>query len=563
MKKLWTNGSAVLLAALMILWVGCAVQAQDDLTEPEVRDLRSLQFQAIDGGHAEWAHWGIKPDKYSGWTNHSNRLIPVYCFGMSLDSIQGTNSVYRDEKRLEQVYRRMPQQTLNPDAEYFDQTDLYQLQLQAVAAGKKNIILIIFDGMDWQTTQAAAIYRNQAVTYTNGRGNGLAFQDYDRVPTDYGFMVTSPCNNSTDVDVNTQTVSNTDRPLFGGYNPQLGGAFPWSEPASYAYLISQDGSWSHAFTDSASSATSMTSGIKTFNSAINVAPDGEFTEPIARQLQHQGFSVGIVSSVPISHATPAAGYANNVSRNDYQDLSRDLLGLPSIAHRTPLPGVDVLLGCGWGKEKTTETEVKSEIARQGNNFVPGNRYLAKLDLDKVDTRNGGKYVVVARTAGSDGKDLLAAAAARAASSHQRLLGFFGGVADHLPYATADGKFDPTRGASQMDVYQPADLVENPTLADLTAAALQVLEQNESGFWLMIEPGDVDWANHENNIDNAIGAVFSGDAAFREVCRWAESRDCWDETAIIVTADHGHLLVLDRPEMIIPRPLAAGPAGAAN
>ena len=57
-----------------------------------------------------------------------------------------------------------------------------------------------------------------------------------------------------------------------------------------------------------------------------------------------------MTSVPISHATPAAAYSHNVSRSDYQDLSRDLLGLPSISHRElPLPGIDVLLSAGWGE----------------------------------------------------------------------------------------------------------------------------------------------------------------------------------------------------------------------
>ena len=59
---------------------------------------------------------------------------------------------------------------------------------------------------------------------------------------------------------------------------------------------------------------------------------------------------------------------------------------------------------------------------------------------------------------------------------------------------------------------------------------------------MIEPGDVDWANHRNNIDSSIGTVLSGDDAFREVTRWVEANDLWDETAVILTADHGHHLV---------------------
>ena len=86
-------------------------------------------------------------------------------------------------------------------------------------------------------------------------------------------------------------------------------------------------------------------------------------EPIARKLQQAGYAVGVVTTVPISHATPACAYANNVHRDDYQDLTRDLIGLPSIAHpATPLPGLDVLIGAGWG-------ESKDKDGPQGENFV--------------------------------------------------------------------------------------------------------------------------------------------------------------------------------------------------
>ncbi len=80
---------------------------------------------------------------------------------------------------------------------------------------------------------------------------------------------------------------------------------------------------------------------------------------IGRQLQEQGYAVGVVTSVPISHATPAAAYASNVHRDDYQDLTRDLIGVPSVYHPGGLSGVDVLLGGGWGETKK-ETGLKAK-----------------------------------------------------------------------------------------------------------------------------------------------------------------------------------------------------------
>ncbi len=62
---------------------------------------------------------------------------------------------------------------------------------------------------------------------------------------------------------------------------------------------------------------------------------------------------------------------------------------------------------------------------------------------------------------------------------------------------------------------------------------------------MVEAGDVDWANHANNIDNSIGAVISGDLAFRTITNWVEKHGGWEETAVIVTADHGHFLHITR------------------
>ena len=132
--------------------------------------------------------------------------------------------------------------------------------------------------------------------------------------------------------------------------------------------------------------------------------------------------------------------------------------------------------------------------------------------------------------------------------HQYLL--YGVAATgHLPFATADGDFNPPRGQKKAEVYTKADLEENPRLTDMTAAAIEVLSANPKGFWVMIEAGDVDWANHDNNIDNSIGAVFSGDAAIKVVTDWVEKNSNWNESLLIVTADHGHYLVIEKPELL--------------
>jgi alkaline phosphatase len=142
------------------------------------------------------------------------------------------------------------------------------------------------------------------------------------------------------------------------------------------------------------------------------------------------------------------------------------------------------------------------------------------------------------------------AASQAIDRDQRLLGFFGTKYEgHLPFQTADGRFDPVLDAKGTEAYTQADIEENPSLAEMTQAALLVLEQSVDGFWLMVEAGDVDWANHANNLDNSIGAVLSGDDAFRVVMDWVDENNAWPYTAVIVTADHGHYLVIEDADRI--------------
>ena len=513
---------------------------QDDADDP----LRRMQRLATQDQTASWGHWGNQPGKYMTWDQHSNRLVPLYTFGITLDKLRAESSAYADPERLKRIYGEVPKGTLNPSAIYFDQTDIYRLQQAAIDAGYTNIILMVFDGMDWQTTRATSLYKQNR--YTSGRGTGLALQDDRRVRTDYGLICTSPKADTLKFDINAQTVVDWSGKPTGGYDARRGGQAPWLEQSKGDYLLGKDREQPHTVTDSAAAATSMMSGYKTYNAGINVLVDGSHVVPIGRSLQSEDdFKVGVVTSVPVTHATPAGAYANNVTRKDYQDLGRDLIGLPSSAHRnTPLQGVDVLLGGGWGEKKDADTA-------QGDNFLPGNPYLHEEDIRRVDVQNGGKYVVVQRTPGKAGKQHLMAATMQAIDEDHRLLGFFGTTGGHLPFQTADGEYNPTiDNREKKEEYTSADVTENPTLAEMTRAALLVLEQAVDGFWLLVEAGDIDWANHANNVDNAIGAVLSGDDAFRVVMDWVDENDAWPYTAVIVTADHGHYLVIDDADRFV-------------
>ena len=150
---------------------------------------------------------------------------------------------------------------------------------------------------------------------------------------------------------------------------------------------------------------------------------------------------------------------------------------------------------------------------------------------------------------------------QAKQNQKRLFGYFGAQGGHLPYQTADGNYDPvisygSAKPEKAEVYSEADLHENVKLDEMALAAIDVLDSRSDRWWLMIESGDVDWANHSNNIDNSIGAVHSGDDAFAAIVSWIEQHGGWDETALILTADHGHYFNLDRPDAFSTTPAPA-------
>ncbi len=549
----------VLICCVAVL--AAAVFAIQDVHSPDVVGdgglLFKLQTEAIlsKPKKSDVAHWGADPSNYTEWGNHSNRLIPVYTFGtkdagsgIDLRDYTDGNSPYRSAESLQRIYGYLPEHTVTSDATYLDQTNLFDIQKAALTAGKKHIFLVVFDGMDWDTTRAAAIFYSRKVSYSSGRGSGLHFQDYTAGGnTQFGYMVTSPHNSGTKFDVDKQTVLNPGGTRRGGYDITRGGPNPWTPTSDMLYLTSrpENDPTAHAFTDSSASATSMTTGAKTYNDALNVDATGAQLTTIAHLAQEAGYSVGAVSSVPFCHATPGASYAHNVQRDDYQDIARDMFGLSSISHpNKPLPGLDVVIGTGWGVDETIDRA-------QGENFVSGNRAISDADRAAINVNHGGKYVVAQRKTGVKGGSALLNAAQEAASSGHRLFGFYGTKAWHLPFRTANGDYRPPIGRKPAEQYTSDDITENPTLAEMTKAALTVLANDPEGFWLMVESGDVDWANHDNNLDNSIGAVKSGDDAVKVITDWVETHGGWKDSVLIVTADHGHYLHLLKPEGLIP------------
>jgi alkaline phosphatase len=557
----------LLAFAFWVALSGLAARADDRLKELQTAYVANQKEKA-----ARAYHFGSQgpDDVFSNHVNHTNRLIPLYVFGRKADlaAVTGANSAYRDPAKVKALYGVLPEHTVNPDAEYADQSDLYRVQAEAVARGAKRLFIVWFDGLDWPTTQAAAIVRTGTV-YTEGKGSGLLFQDYPAAGTaQYGFYVTSPTHDKNTPDLDAQSVTIPPGSLGGGFDARIAGPNPWmlgplgAKAPGYLKGQSADeadkrgvadvGGVLHAYTDSSTSAAAFASGRKAYNNGLNVTDDGRFVPTLFNQLQDKGWKLGTVTSVPFNHASPAAMYAHNVHRDDYQDLAREMLGLDGIGQKANREdrhiGLDVVMGTGFGQETTDKT-----LKAQGVNGARGNLYITDIDKATVDVKNGGKYVIAQTESGVNGGKALRAAAVRAAAGGYRLFGLYGSKAlSHLPYRTADGGYDP---ASDLDgkaeKYTAADRHENPTLAEMTEAALTVLgARREQPFALFVEAGDVDFALHKNNLDNAVGAVFSGEEAVKTIIDWVEKNSNWDESVLIVTADHGHYLVLDDPKALI-------------
>lgn len=293
----------------------------------------------------------------------------------------------------------------------------------------------------------------------------------------------------------------------------LGGSYvsdsAWSD---FAYVTS-------GYTDSAAAATALYTGAKTANGRISV--NGNATDrlkAITEKAREQDKAVGAVTSVQISHATPGAWEAHNDARgNGYAIADEGLWGDPNTTgpatedkhgggHGPTLPPLDVLIG--------------------GGHPAWNSGYVNTAIRDKLAAESGapGAFLLVERVAGAaDGGSRLLAAAATDETT--RLGGLFGGSGGNIAYRLADGSgHDP----------------ENPTLAEMTQAALTVLARDVQGFLLLVEGGAVDWAAHNNRLDQAIGEMNGFDAAVQATIAWVEAADTptnWENTLVIVTGDH--------------------------
>lgn len=286
-----------------------------------------------------------------------------------------------------------------------------------------------------------------------------------------------------------------------GYDPVQAGAEPWP------LALSSDGSEARTYllgaaTDSAAAATALATGRKTEAGRIAWSPGSPSSALIAitmRARYRRGASFGAVSTVPFNHATPAAFLAHSQARADYAAIAGE-----------------IILG--------TRPELVIGGGHPGWNTDYAGVYARGLLLSESG------YLLVGKSAGRDGGAALLDGLAGQGPGIG-LFGYFGGADGSLeaPFPL-DSPGSPafTRGS------------EDPSLAASVAVAARSLARNPRGFVLVVEQGDIDWANHANDFPRMLGAMRSLDEAVRAIESFIDQPGDaidWGNSLVVVTADH--------------------------
>lgn len=232
-------------------------------------------------------------------------------------------------------------------------------------------------------------------------------------------------------------------------------------------------------TDSAAASSAWGGGKKVVNGSLNTNADGSCNKPILQKFKDAGKAVGCVTTVPITHATPAGFCVCTKSRNDQSAIASLYLPL----------AFDVMMGGGF--------EYFSESKR-------------KDGKDLFDAfRNQGYQVALTNDE------------MKQASAGKPLLGVF--YENGLPYS--------------LDHLSDTNLMDKvPTLATMTQKAIELMSANPNGFVLQVEGGKVDWAAHANDAAGLIYDQIAFDDAIKVAIDFAEKDK---DTLVIITADHGN------------------------
>ena len=352
------------------------------------------------------------------------------------------------------------------------------------------------------TAQSADAPKNVIVLIADGAG----YNQYDIA----GLYEAGKTNYQVAVDPATGTITRTPgepTQLYQDWPVQVGQSnFSANGRAGY----DTDAAWGSfdwvatGATDSAAAGTALGTGIKTENGTLGFDPNGDRLLTLGEQAQGVDKAVGLVTSVPFNHATPAGFIAHNQSRNDYHGLATEMID----------SGVDVLIGGGHPNYTDANTTRPSH-------FGAGS-WISQPDFDRLVAGQTPFTFVDAKAQFEQ--------IARGENVPDKLFGL-ARVAETFQYnrpGLANNAVQPFSDPANADV---------PSLQTAAQAALNVLEQDEDGFFLMIEGGAVDWAGHANQTTRLIEEQLAFNDSVEAVNEWVETNSSWDETLVVITADH--------------------------
>jgi alkaline phosphatase len=269
-------------------------------------------------------------------------------------------------------------------------------------------------------------------------------------------------------------------------------------------------------TDSAAAATALASAVKTYPGAIGEGPDGAPVESVVERAEGLGKATGVVTTVPWSHATPAAFAAHAADRYDYGDIARQIIQDSAL---------DVVMGAG-----NPDFDNDGLAAANDPVFVGG----AALWTQLKDADAATPTVADADADGApDPWTLLQTKAdfealAKADITPLRVCG------TAQVYSTLQQARDGSAFAAPYAVPANSSV---PDLATMVKGALNVLNNDADGFFLMVEGGAIDWAS----LLGETGRMIEEQAAFNDavavVVEWVLGHGGWEQTLLVVTADH--------------------------
>jgi alkaline phosphatase len=335
----------------------------------------------------------------------------------------------------------------------------------------KNLIVLISDGCGYNHVDAASLYQYGMT----------GVQVYEQFPVRVGMSTYS---------------------YYWDYDPRLA----W-EDFDYVNLSP---------TDSASAATAMSTGVKTYDAAIGVDVDQKPLTHFMQVAEKLGKSTGVVTSVQFSHATPAGFVAHNASRNEYAAIAKEMIYSSAV---------DVIMGCGAPDHDDSGLPATKDA-----------KYVGGPDTWKDLTDD---FAVQGADANGDGtvnsRDKWSVIRSRQ-QFRQMARGRTPTRVIGIPYVNTT--LQQNRGGDGGAAPYVVPLTRTvPTLAEMTAAALNVLDNDCDGFCLMVEGGAVDWASHANQSGRVIEEEIDFNTAVDVVLDWVRANSNWGETIVLVTGDH--------------------------